>query len=417
MPTLFNFSKLYYPQHGSYTSSLTAQGYQVVNFITWDAATFKTRYGRGVDRSRGPFAIADAVTVRNLPLPHDRNPGLREPLNLEHLRQTGFDWGAVPDVLVISQQCGLPPAAKTLFPAQPKTVVYAEYFVPADIAVRKEWPLHPSNQTAIDRWREKSLSDAADADAIMVPTEHARQAWPEQVRDKVHVVFDGIDCAHLAPERLRGLTDYGATLRARLSGKKLVGHIGRSLESVRGFDSWMKAYVELRQARPDLHFIIMGEDRILQKGGGSEAYYGIPSFKQWTLNSLGLREEEMTDVTWIPKLDLYDYLSLVGALDLVIYPMFGMFGNWSLFQGMLQGVPMVASSRAYLSEVIRHGDNGFLVDPEDIGGIVDLSLQVLGSDDLTRRFRENSAATIRQRYSVEQSTRDFLALLDTIGGR
>lgn len=417
MPTLFNFSILYYPQHGSYTSSLTSLGFKVTNFITWDAATYESRYGRGVNRRRGPYAIADAVTIRNLPLPHMRKPGEREALNLDHLRRTGFDWGGQPDVLVLSQRCGLPPAVCALFEPRPKTILYAEYFAPSDVAVRKEWPLHPSNVKAIERWREKSMSDGRDADAIIVPTAHARDAWPEIFHDKIHVVFDGVDTRQLAPDRIRRLSDAGARLRASLPGKKLVGHIGRTLESVRGFDSWMKAYVELRRARPDLHFIVMGEDKTRQQGGGSEANYGISSFKQWTLDSLGLDEAEMTDVTWIPQLDLLDYLSVVGELDLVIYPMFGMFGNWSLFQGMLQGVPMVTSSRAYLSEVIRHGDNGFLVDPEDIGGIVDLSLQVLGSDELTRRFRENSAATIRQRYSVEQSTRDFLALLNKMGVR
>lgn len=415
MPTLFNVSRLYYPQHGSYTSALTGEGWQVVNFITCDAETYRARYARPVDRARGPYAIADSVTVRNLPLPHDRPVGQRETLNLEHLLGSGFDWGAPPDVLVISQQSGLPPALAGLFEPPPRTILYAEYFEPGDIAARKEWPVHPRNQASNARWRDKSLGDAAAADAIIVPSEFARQAWPEELRAKVHVIFDGVDTRHLAPERLRGLSSYGPRLRAALPGRKLVGHIGRTLESVRGFDSWMKAYVALRQTRSDLHFIILGEDKTIQRGGGSEAFYGIPSFKQWTLDSLGLRPEDMTDVTWIPKLDLYDYLSLVGTLDLVIYPMFGMFGNWSLFQGLLQGVPMVASDRAYLPEVISHGASGFLADPEDIPRLVELSLQILESPDLAERFRQASAATIRDRYSTDQAARQFRALLGRLG--
>lgn len=411
MPTLFSISHRLFSQHGSYTSRVAeTAGYRVMHF----KSTFTGGKGRH-DLSRGPFAIPDTCPVRDLPLIYDRRPGEREPLNIEHLRQTGFDWGAQPDVLVISQQAGVSPAIRTLFDPQPVTLLYAEYFTPSDIAARKEWPVHPSNYGAVQRVRRKSIADGTAADGIIVPTHYAKQCWPRAFQDKVHVIFDGVDAEHLSPARIRDLTDYGARLRASLPGKKLVGHIGRTLESIRGFDSWMKAYVELRRARPDLHFVIMGEAKTMQKGGGSEVYYGIPNFKDHVLDSLGLTEAEMTDVTWIPRLELDEFLSVVGALDLVIYPMFGMFGNWSLFQGMLQGVPMVASNRAYLPEVIQHGDNGFLADPEDVAGMVELSLQVLDSPELTRKFRENSAATMRGRYSVEQSARDFLKLMRELG--
>jgi glycosyltransferase involved in cell wall biosynthesis len=367
-----------------------------------------------VDRSRGPFFVDDRVTVRPMFLPYERPVGERERLNLEHLRQ-GFDWRQRPDVLVISQQSGLPPDAATLFDHRPKSVMYAEFFVPSDIAARKEWPLHESMKNVTEHWRKKSLFDAEYTDAIIVPTHHAKQMWPKKYHDKIHVIFDGVDTQHLARERILSLSGYGSQIRNTYPGKRLIGYIGRTIESIRGFDMWMKAYLELRTKRTDLHFIVLGEDKIIQRGGGSEFYYGIPSFKKWTLESLGLDEKRLSDITWIPRLEFYDFLSLVGELDLAIYPMFGMFGNWSLFQSLHMGTPIVASNRAYLPEVFRHGENGFLTDPEDISKIVECAQMLLDSPRLTETVRRNAAMTIEERYSVRKSSHDFVSLLGKMG--
>jgi glycosyltransferase involved in cell wall biosynthesis len=293
--------------------------------------------------------------------------------------------------------------------------MYAEFFIPSDIATRKEWPLHESMKIATERWRKKSLFDAEYTDAIIVPTYHAKQMWPKKYHDKIHVIFDGVDTQHLARERILSLSGYGGQIRNAFPGKRLIGYIGRTIESIRGFDMWMKAYLELRTKRPDLHFIVLGEDKIIQRGGGSEFYYNIPSFKKWTLESLGLDEERLSDITWIPRLEFYDFLSLVAELDLAIYPMFGMFGNWSLFQSLQMGTPIVASNRAYLPEVFRHGENGFLTDPEDIAKIVECAQIVLDSPKLTQIFRRNAAITIEEHYSVRKASHDFVSLLGKIG--
>jgi len=315
----------------------------------------------------------------------------------------------------MTQQSSVPPSINTIFAESPVTLMYAEFFVPSDIAARKEWPLHESMRALNEQWREKSLADAESADAIIVPTHYAKTKWPNKVQDKVHVVFDGIDTVHLARDRIDRLSQYGRSIRKSHPGKKLVGYVGRTTESVRGFDSWMKAYVKLRRRRDDIHFVVFGQDKTIQRGCGSEHYYGIRSFRKWTLDLLGLVEDELTDITWIPYLDLYHYLSVVKELNLVIYPMYGMFGNWSLFQSLQMGAPMVASSRAYLPEVFCHGENGFLVDPDDIDGIVRHALAVLESPELEQKFRQNAIATIAERFSADVAAKDLLGVLAKLG--
>lgn len=414
-PTVFSVSSTIFSQHGGFTSHLVREGaIDLVNYLVCPAETFQAQFANA-DRGKGPFRVDDAVRIRHLDLPATSPLGEREIRNRAHLAATPPAWDGQPQVMLLSQQCRLDASAKTLFPDPPRVVLYAEFFVPSDIACRPEWPLHPSMRPLMDRWRAKSMADAAHADAIIVPSAYARSCWPEEVRHKVHAIYDGVDTDHLAPERIATLSDYGPRLRRAHRGKRLVAYIGRTIESIRGFDTWMKAYLHLRSARPDLHFLVLGQDKTIQRGGGSEYYYGIKSFKTYVLDSLGLKEEDLDDITWIPYLGFFDYLSLLSVLDVALYPMYGMFGNWSLFQALHMGVPIVASDRAYLPEVFRHGDNGYLADPDDSAAFADLALTILDRPDRGRALRQRATETIAARYSVRVAARQFAALLTDLG--
>ena len=414
-PKILSISPLFYSQHGSYTSQLAQQGViDLTNFIVSSEETFQIRFANA-DRMQGPFHLDDAVSVRPLPLPFEKPAGVREYRNRDYLSSHPEIWGEDPKVIVMSQQCRLNADIKALFRDPPRIILYSEFFVPSDIAARKEWPLRESMRVSMELWREKSLTDGLHADAIVVPTQFAKKLWPDKFQDKIHVIFDGVDTEHLSMQRIGRLSGYGAGFRESVPGKRLVAYIGRTIESIRGFDAWVKVYIRLREARPDLHFIVLGEDKIIQRGGGSEYYYGVASFKTYVLEGMGLKEEDLSDITWIPRLKFYDYLSLLSVLDIALYPMYGMFANWSLFQALQMGVPVVASDRAYLPEVFLTGENGYLADPDNVDSFVGCALKILDDPVTAASLRRNAQQTITDRYSVGVSSRRFASLLDALG--
>lgn len=414
-PTIFSISTLFHSQHGSYMSRLAKEKrIDLTNFIVSNDKRFAQRFSKP-DRGLGPYHVDESVAVRQLPLPFERPILQREARNQDYLAAHPEVWGRAPDGIVMSQQCRLNAEIKTLFPGVPPVILYAEYFVPANIAARKEWPLHDSMRNSMQRWEEKSMIDGAYADAIVVPTNFAKSCWPARFHRKIHVVFDGVDVNHLASSRINELSSFGPNLRERFPGKRLVGYIGRTIESIRGFDAWFDVYLRLRQSRSDLHFIVTGEDKIIQRGGGSEFYYGISSFKKHVLDKHGLNEANLPDITWIPRLKLYDYLSLLSVLDVVLYPMYGMFANWSLFQALQMGVPIVASDRAYLPEVIQHGYNGYLADPDEPDSFTKYALKILDSPGLADSLRINAKENIAERYSVDVSVSKIRDLLRKLG--
>jgi len=57
--------------------------------------------------------------------------------------------------------------------------------------------------------------------------------------------------------------------------------VSRGMESMRGFDLFMKATRLLCERRKDVLFVVVGEDRVCY--GGDQTVTGSKSFKDWVL--------------------------------------------------------------------------------------------------------------------------------------
>jgi glycosyltransferase involved in cell wall biosynthesis len=82
-------------------------------------------------------------------------------------------------------------------------------------------------------------------------------------------------------------------------------------------------------------------------------------------------------------------------------------------QGVLAGVPVVCYDLDGSREVVRDGENGFLVPPRDVPALADCLGLVLGDDGLRRRMGGVHRDRIREEFSVESMVRS----LDDLYGR
>jgi glycosyltransferase involved in cell wall biosynthesis len=76
---------------------------------------------------------------------------------------------------------------------------------------------------------------------------------------------------------------------------------------------------------------------------------------------------------------------------------------------MSAGVPVIASNTGGIPEIIRHEENGLLVDdrPESLRAAVD---RLRGDAALARRLAEAGRRTVIERFSIEAMVRDTLAV-------
>jgi glycosyltransferase involved in cell wall biosynthesis len=74
-------------------------------------------------------------------------------------------------------------------------------------------------------------------------------------------------------------------------------------------------------------------------------------------------------------------------------------------EAMAVGVPVVASNRCGMPYMVRHGETGFLVDPNDTATAARYLLQLVVDEDLRRRMGERSREAARDRFHPAEVAR------------
>src|SRR5262249_36065099 len=156
---------------------------------------------------------------------------------------------------------------------------YFEYFYHtknSDMDFRPDFPCSELSRMRARCRNAMILLDLENCDLGYSPTCWQRERLPVAYRDKVKVIFDGIDTTLWRPQA-GGPRRVGALTFP--DGVKIVTYATRGMESMRGFDIFMKFAKRLGQRRPDVQFVVAGQDRVCY--GGDEAATGEKSFKSW----------------------------------------------------------------------------------------------------------------------------------------
>jgi glycosyltransferase involved in cell wall biosynthesis len=246
------------------------------------------------------------------------------------------------------------------------------------------------------------LLDLENCDAGYSPTQWQRDRLPKLFHDKVRVIFDGIDTnlwqpLPRSPRRL-GQNTFADNIR-------VVTYVSRGMESMRGFDIFMKVAKKLCDRRRDVFCLIAGEDRICY--GGDERVTGSKSFKQWVL------AQDNYDLSRIHFLGLVPpplLAQLFTVSDLHVYLTVPFVLSWSLMNALACGATVLASDTPPVREMIEPGKNGLLVDFFDIDGFVETASKVLDAPQEYRHLGAAGVEMIRNRYSLEVCLPQMLQL-------
>lgn len=193
---------------------------------------------------------------------------------------------------------------------------------------------------------ERGLARATDAIVAVSQDEHDLAMRFGIPREKTRVVRNGIAWAPLPDREPR-------------VGPLRLGFIGRH-DRQKGLDILLETISRVQL--PDVHFEIVGSG-ILQKGAEEGAAASNVTYHGWMTRA--------------------DTLSLLNSLDALVMP-----SRWDAapivaIEAMRSGVPVIASNRGGLPEIVQHGVGGYIFDlddPEALG----LLLRGLRREDLTR---------------------------------
>lgn len=211
---------------------------------------------------------------------------------------------------------------------------------------------------------------------------------------KLHVIYNGVDLEHFHPRHRAALR---AQARAELqvaAGETLFVFVGSGFAR-KGLDAAIGALAGCGEARYRL--VVAGADRHAARFAALAAARGLGG----RVRLLGGRE---------------DVRPLYAAADCFMLPTrYDPFPN-SFLEALAMGLPAIVGRRSGAAETVRHGENGWICEPGDIAGLVQLmhAAAQVAADEGRGAARRAAARGTAERYGIDAMASNLTQLYATL---
>ena len=213
------------------------------------------------------------------------------------------------------------------------------------------------------------------ADSVMVNAAavrdfvHGNEGCP---REKMAVIPSGVDT-----DRFRPLPPARFKARLGLPEEQLIVGVVTRMRVRKGVEEFIRAIGEVRQTRPDVHGVIVGEVSL------DEALQGL-------VRSLGLERH----LSLLGRRS--DMPEVLSAFDVFVLSSHDEGMSNAILEAMAMEKPVIATDVGGTCEVVRHGHSGLLVPPKDPH-----ALAVAVSDVLAQPARAHEMGRLGRRIVVD----------------
>ena len=206
---------------------------------------------------------------------------------------------------------------------------------------------------------------------------------------KIHTIANGIDVK--AFERAEPLPTLAFT------GHKIVGMVAR-LDLQKGFVYLLRAVRELCVTFPELKVVIVGE--------GPDRLPIEVMIQAHGLQSNVVLAGQQSDMPGV-----------YAAMDIFVLPSLNEGLPMTILEAMAASRPVIATRVGAIPTVIKHGENGLLVDPGDTDGFREAVKSLLNDSDLCRRIGAAGHTWVGRNYTSESMALNYRRLYDHVLGR
>jgi glycosyltransferase involved in cell wall biosynthesis len=224
------------------------------------------------------------------------------------------------------------------------------------------------------------------ADVVIALSEKWRQFLLDEVGSdiRVEIASNPVDC--LFAEALKeGHSAAG-------NRKKIVLFLG-SLGKRKGVFDILMAAPAIFENHPDAHFVFAGAE---ESRGEKLRIDELCRDK-----SLGEKVEFIGVVTGKEKVELFQ------SAMIYVLPSYGENLPFSLLEAMALGLPVVTTPVGAIPEIVKDGENGFLVEPGDINALASCVDRLLRDELLRRAMSDANQARIKADFMPDDSMRQI----------
>ncbi len=315
--------------------------------------------------------------------------------------------GKTPDIILSHSGWGGSMFLRDLFP-KAKLLSYFEWYyhgVNSDSTfITGEEPSHDD----LLRLRMKNttiLQDLAAMDWGQSPTVFQHSKLPAVFQKNVSVLHDGVDTDYFKPDDTVKLTiNQNVTLSAE---NEVITYVARGMEEYRGFPQFMEVVSELQKRRPNLHVVILGNDRVAYGATRKDG----KTFKEWALEAF---EFDQTRLHFMGLQPLKVFRSLMQISSAHIYLTAPFVLSWSMLEAMSAGALIVGSDTDPVKELIKDGENGVLVPFFDTGKIAGAVESILNNPKDYSELRKKARQTILNSYATRDLLPKYQQLIENV---
>jgi glycosyltransferase involved in cell wall biosynthesis len=207
--------------------------------------------------------------------------------------------------------------------------------------------------------------------------------------DRVVVIYSGTD-----PLRYREGID-GSGVRAEFGippGSQLVGKIANFYHGWKGHDTFLDAAQMLSLGRPGLRFLLAGHKTDSQKMTRMIESRGLTG----KVIQAGYRAD-------VPE--------VIAALDVSVNtPRAGEGLSGAVRESLAVGKPVIATDVGGNRELVRDGETGLLVPPDDPDALADAISSLLDDPAMAARLARSGAAFVRENLTIERMVEETESL-------
>ena len=304
--------------------------------------------------------------------------------------------GFRPDIVLSHSGWGANMFLKDLFPDS-KLLTYYEWYYHShnsDGDFLKEQAFNPNGEMRIRLKNTPILQDMAAMDWGQCPTKFQHSKFPDIVKNRISVLHDGVDTLFFRPEAKASVTIGDVTLT---EDDEVITYVARGMEPYRGFPQFMEMVSRLQRLRPNLHVIVLGNDRVAY---GAERKDG-KTYKEWALEKFDFDMSRL-HMPGLQPLDVFRDMMRITSAHVYLTVPFVL--SWSLMEAMSTGALILGSDTKPVKEMITDGHNGLLVDFFDIDAQINKLCHILDNKAEYQPLRDQARQTILADYD----TRDLL---------
>lgn len=278
-------------------------------------------------------------------------------------------------------------------------VVYCEYAFAAshcDLSYRIDLP---QGDEDVERLFPRCIN-APPLMALMAahlgyaPTHWQKKSFPSRFHERIEVAFDGVDTKLYRPGRAsRPYTLAGRTID---HDTQVVTFVARGLESMRGFDIFLRVAERIAAERADVLFVVVGA-RTTYYGWDLLRTGGQP-FAEWAWSRVNLDSARVLELGHVEPAVLADILSLS---NLHLYLSVPFVTSWSFFNALSAGAVVLASDIEPIYELVQRDVHALVAPLFDVDRLAETALRVLDDPAAFAPLASAGRERVLERYSLD----------------